>query len=77
MSAPILRLPDLNKGFTLSFSLYILPDPLLTDASNVVTGAVLMHVTNEIKFPIAYASKKLLPRETRCSVIEKECLALV
>ena len=77
MSAPILRSPDLNKGFTVSFFLYILQYPLPTDASNLVTCAVLMHETNEIKFHIAYASKKLLPRETRYSVIEKECLALV
>ena len=66
VSTPILRLPDLDKGFTLR-----------TDASNVGIGAVLMQETNEIKFPIAYASKKLLPRETRYSVIERECLALV
>ena len=52
MSVPILRLPDLNNGFTLR-----------TVASNVVTCAFLVHETNEIKFPIAYASKKLLPRE--------------
>ena len=61
VSTPILRLPDLDKGFTLQ-----------TDASNVGIGAVLMQETNEIKFPIAYASKKLLPRETRYSVIERE-----
>ena len=61
VSTPILRLPDLEKGFTLR-----------TDASNVGIGAVLMQETNEIKFPIAYASKKLLPRETRYSVIERE-----
>ena len=66
VSTPILRLPDLEKGFTLR-----------TDASNVGIGAVLMQETNEIKFPIVYASKKLLPRETRYSVIERECLALV
>ena len=60
VSTPILRLPDLEKGFTLR-----------TDASNVGIGAVLMQET------IAYASKKLLPRETRYSVIERECLALV
>ena len=66
VSAPILRLSDLNEGFTLR-----------KDASNVVIYAVLMQETNEIKFPIAYAGKKLLPMETRYLVIEKECLAKV
>ena len=66
VSTPILRLPDLDKGFTLR-----------TDASNVGIGAVLMQETNEIKFPITYASKKLLPRETRYSVRDKEYLAHV
>ena len=50
---------------------------LRTDASNVGIGAVLLQKQNEVKFPVAYASKKLLPRETRYSVIERECLALV
>ena len=63
---PILRLPDLNETFVLR-----------TDASNVGLGAVLMQKFNDMNFPIAYASKKLLPRETRYSVIERECLALV
>ena len=63
---PILRLPDLNETFILR-----------TDASNVGLGAVLMQKFNDMNFPIAYASKKLLPRETRYSVIERECLALV
>ena len=52
VSRPILRLPDLNKGCTLR-----------TDASNVGIGAVLMQETNEIKFPKAYASKKLPARK--------------
>ena len=58
VSTPILRLPDLDKGFTLR--------------TDVGIGAVLMQETDEIKFPIAYASKTLLARETRYSVIERE-----
>ena len=63
---PILALPDLEKPFILR-----------TDASETGVGAVLLQNTDEGKLPIAYASKKLLPRETRYSVIEKECLAIV
>ena len=66
MSTPTLTSSGMNTGFTLK-----------TDTSNGEIGVVLMQETNEIKFPIAYASKKLLPRETRYSVIERECLALV
>ena len=63
---PILKLSCMNTGFRLP-----------TDASNVSIGGVLMQETNEIKFPIAYVSKKLLLRETRFPVIERECFALV
>ena len=40
-------------------------------------GAVLLQEHNEVKFLVAYGSKKLLSRETRYSVIERECIALV
>lgn len=63
---PILCLPDLNTDFILR-----------TDASNFGIGAVLMQEHEGMKFPISYASRKLLSREIRYSVIEKECLALV
>ena len=66
VSSPILRLPDLSCMFTLR-----------TDASNLGIGAVLLQENKEVKFPVAYASKKLLPRETKYSVIERECLVLV
>ena len=66
VSFPILRLPGLNRLFILR-----------TDASNIGIGAVLLQEVEERKFPVAYVSKKLLPRETRYSVIERECLTLV
>lgn len=63
---PILHLPDVNREFVLR-----------TDASNTGIGAVLLQEFDGEKFPIAYASKKLLPREQAYSTIEKECLAVV
>ena len=64
--APVLRLPDVQKRFTLR-----------TDASDRGLGAVLLQEEGEYLWPIAYASKKLLPRESNYSTIEKECLAVV
>ena len=65
-SAPILSLPDLGKPFILR-----------TDASATGVGAVLLQECDDDKFPIAYASRKLLPREQAYSTVERECLALV
>lgn len=64
--APVLHLPDFSKPFIVQ-----------TDASNTGVGAVLMQDHQDGRFPIAYASKKLLPREQNYSVIERECLAIV
>lgn len=63
---PILCLPDLQKEFTLR-----------TDASDTGVGAVLLQEYDDKLHPVAYASRKLLPRERRYAVMEKECLALV
>ncbi|XP_013382645.1 uncharacterized protein LOC106153310 [Lingula anatina] len=66
ISAPILRMPDFSRSFILR-----------TDASDVGVGAVLLQKYDDELFPVAYASKKLLPREKNYSVIERECLAVV
>ena len=65
-SSPILRSPDFNTPFMLQ-----------TDASDLGIGAVLSQKTeNGEEHPVAYWSRKLLPRERRYSTIEKECLAI-
>ncbi|XP_054762005.2 uncharacterized protein LOC129268475 [Lytechinus pictus] len=63
---PILHLPDLSTDFILR-----------TDASNVGIGAVLLQTHEEERFPVAYASRKLLRREQAYSTIERECLAII
>ena len=65
-SSPILHLPDNDKVFILR-----------TDASDTGIGAILMQQEGDQSFPICYASRKMLPRETRYSVIERECLAII
>ena len=65
-TSPILHLPDTDRTYVVR-----------TDASDKGLGAVLMQEVEGEKFPICFASKKLLKREQAYSVIEKECLALV
>ena len=63
---PILRCPDFTKMFILQ-----------TDASERGIGVVLSQKDDDgTDYPLAYFSKKLLPREERYSTIEKECLAI-
>ena len=64
--SPILHLPNVEQEFILR-----------TDASDTGIGAVLLQEHDGEKFPVAYASKKLLDRERAYSTIEKECLAMV
>eukprot|EP00745_Piridium_sociabile_P039410 TRINITY_DN7365_c0_g1_i12.p1 TRINITY_DN7365_c0_g1~~TRINITY_DN7365_c0_g1_i12.p1 ORF type:complete len:1702 (-),score=291.88 TRINITY_DN7365_c0_g1_i12:2644-7599(-) len=63
---PVLLLPRLDAEFVLR-----------TDASSVGLGAVLLQEVDEVLHPVAFASKKLLPRECNYSTIERECLAIV
>ena len=64
--SPILHNPDFGKPFVLQ-----------TDASNRGVGAVLSQRDgNGEDYPIAYFSRKLLPREERYSTVEQECLAI-
>ena len=53
------------------------PFVLQTDASEVGVGAVLSQSDDEdLDHPVAYFSRRLLPREQKFSTIEKECLAI-
>ena len=62
-AAPILKSPDFTRQFILQ-----------TDASDRGIGAVLSQLDEQgIDHPVAYYSKKLLPRY---STVEKECLAI-
>ena len=62
---PILRSPDFSEEFILQ-----------TDASERGIGAVLSQYDQEgTEHPVAFYSRKLLPREGRYSTIENECLA--
>ncbi len=64
--SPVLRLPNFELPFVLQ-----------TDASDEGISAVLCQEFDGILGPVAYASKKLLPRESRYSVIDREALAIV
>ena len=64
-SSPVLKSPEWDKTFILQ-----------TDASGRGVGAVLSQLKDGSDQPLAYFSRKLLPREERYSTIEKECLAI-
>ena len=65
-SSPVLLLPDFNQDFVLQ-----------TDASDRGVGAVLSQVDQKgIEHPVAYFSRKLLPREEKYLMVEKESLAI-
>lgn len=62
---PVLQSPDFRRRFLVQ-----------VDASGVGLGAVLAQGEPGEEHPVLYLSRKLLPRETRYSTIEKECLAV-
>ena len=67
METPVLGVANPSRSYVLQ-----------TDASERGLGAVLSQADDQgEEHPIAYASRKLLPRETNYSTIEKECLAIV
>ncbi|KAL1130113.1 hypothetical protein AAG570_013052 [Ranatra chinensis] len=65
-TVPILQFPDFEKKFILT-----------TDVSQIAVGAVLAQDSGEGEKPIAFASKKLTPTETRYRTIERELLGIV
>lgn len=65
VTAPVSGLPDFEKTFILQI-----------DAVNIGIGAILLQEEeDDLKHPIAYTSRKLLPRETAYSTIA--CLPIV
>ena len=65
-SEPVLKLPNLDKPFVVR-----------SDASNRGLGGVLLQYYDDIPHPVAYTSRKLLPREVNYSTVEKELLAVI
>ncbi|KAL2085952.1 hypothetical protein ACEWY4_019272 [Coilia grayii] len=63
--SPVLQSPDFDLPFTVQ-----------TNASGVGLGAVLLQGEGEDRRPVLYISRKLFPRETRYSTVEKDCLAI-
>jgi len=63
---PVLKLPNFSLPFVLQ-----------TDASEDGISAILCQEYDGILCPVAYASKRLLDRESRYSVIDREALAIV
>uniref|UniRef100_A0A674CNJ5 Gypsy retrotransposon integrase-like protein 1 n=1 Tax=Salmo trutta TaxID=8032 RepID=A0A674CNJ5_SALTR len=62
---PVLVVPDFEREFVVQ-----------TDASEVGLGAVLSQEVEGVEHPILFLSRKLEPRETNYSVVEKEALAV-
>ncbi|MBW0539913.1 hypothetical protein O181_079628 [Austropuccinia psidii MF-1] len=54
-----------------------LPTIVETDASDYALGAVLSHISDSGKHPIAFDSRKLLPAELKYEIHDKELLCIV
>lgn len=65
LSPNILQFPDFNKQFV-----------LITDASKVACGAILVQQYDDVDLPIAYASKAFTKGEYIKSTIEHELTAI-
>ena len=65
-SDPILILPNFSEKFVLR-----------TDASDTGLDACLLQERDGLLHPVTYIGRKLLPRERRYSIVERECLAIV
>ena len=63
--SPVLQSPNFDLPFIVQ-----------TDASGLGLGAILLQGEGDQWRPILYISRKLFPRETRYSTVEKECLAI-
>ena len=67
MAKPVLGPVDPNKDFMLQ-----------TDSSMHAIGSVLAQIDdNNKEYVVAYASRKLLPREMNYSTVERECLSIL
>lgn len=67
VASPVLALPDPTKPFIVK-----------TNTSDFAVGAVLLQVgDNNLKHPVAFFSKKMLPAETNYLIHNKEMLAII
>uniref|UniRef100_A0A8C0G9Z9 Uncharacterized protein n=1 Tax=Chelonoidis abingdonii TaxID=106734 RepID=A0A8C0G9Z9_CHEAB len=58
------------------WSVSLVERQLAANASEVGLGAVLSQMVGEEEHPMLFLSRKLLPREQKYAVVEKECLAV-
>ena len=66
VTAPVMTCPDFNRMFSFQ-----------TDASNTALGAVLTQTFDDGEKVICYLSRSLTRQETKLTVTEKECLAVI